>query len=258
MSYFVEIRTTVKRRSTIEIVPLEEVDQYTGFRSVYAFDAETVETIKEARSTRNLGNAQVYSDTLFVDFDGTDPASFRAALVALGVGFSVFDSGNRSIHFHVPIVPMLGAWIPQAQKDWVKKNAGGLADISFYHAAGMYRLPRTHHVKTGRAKVLTEQVAGGLLEIPKQVNKVIPLPGMSERERSEEGLTHILLRRAGIGGRTAHLFKLVSYAHGLGRSYDEALEMAQLWNAVFTAVPLAAQAVEDQCYRIYLKNSDVV
>lgn len=243
--YWVEVRATVRRSGAPKLVPLHDVDTYTGFRSAFAFPDDVAECIREGSSTRDLRGLSVYSDMLFVDFDDQDSTRFREFLLREGLSFTQWDSGHRSRHYHIPIVPMEGPWVPLAQKDWTKVHAP-TADISFLHAAGMYRLPRTYHAKTGRPKALIEKVEGGPITIPKTEPKAFRLP-TAVTEKTEEDLLLLLTQRATVGGRSMHLFKIAVTSAELGHTPETALDNMRYWNANFAERPHSDSVLIRNC-----------
>lgn len=250
MTYFVEVRPTVKRTSAPRLAPLDTVNEFTGFRSVYGYLPETAQHITETGSTRDLRGEIVYSDKLFVDFDNTDPSAMIEWLIAAGIGFEIYNSGNRSTHLHVDIEPMLGAWVPAAQKAWMRTRAP-TADMTFYHAAGQYRLPRTFHSKTGRAKELVKRHDGQALVINQAPAPVFTI-GHSFDESSQERLFQLLSQSQGVGGRSRHLWLIATTCARLGMSFDEACSKLAWWNDNMSADnPHTTGVLVRQCESAY-------
>jgi hypothetical protein len=243
--YWVEVRPTVRRSGAPKLVPLQDVNAYTGFRSAFAFPEDVAEFIREGSSTRDIQGLSVYSDMLFVDFDNQDSTTFREFLLHEGLSFTQWDSGHRSQHYHVALQAMEGPWVPLAQKNWTKAHAP-TADISFLHAAGMYRLPRTYHAKTGKQKELIEDHAGKLLVIPPPNVKEFKL-SVINTEKSEEDLLALLCQRATVGGRSMHLFKIAATSAELGHTPDSALEALRYWNANFAERPHSDSVLIRNC-----------
>lgn len=168
-----EFRPLVGRSGSMIFVPFQTLLGLEGFQSVFGVSLDT------ARELYRLGSragfcGEVYCDTLLVDFDDT-PEQAKAAeefFEKAGIAFLKYDSGNRSIHFHVPIVPMTGENVPFSVRSWVLTNLPG-ADLSFYHHQGMYRLPGTRHQKTGRRKTLLRKSIGTRLRIPPVLPKSV-------------------------------------------------------------------------------------
>lgn len=244
MTYFVEIRATVRRVGRPKLVPLADVGNYRGFRSAFAFDRETVEDITEAGSTAGLARRAVFADTLFMDFDGHDPADFRAWLAGSGLAHEEWHSGGRSIHFHVALEPVFDAWVPAACKAWVKERAP-TADVSFYHPAGMYRLPGTYHAKyPGKYKKLLNSCPGRRLALGAASAPVrAPVP----RSANEAEFYLLLTQRVRQGRRRPHLWLLATTGLELGMPFDVVLEHAHWWNREFCDPPHAEHVVQQQC-----------
>ena len=254
MTYFVEVRTTKRRSGQPRLVPLTEISNYTGFRSVYAYDTVLVDEIKAAGSTGNLRGQAVYSETLLIDFDDHDPAEFVAYLRSTGIGFEAWDSGGRSVHIHIPVTAMYGPWVPAAQKAWVKKHAP-TADISFYHPAGMYRLPRTIHEKHGRAKSLIESQQGSVLTIPEPLIQESVFKVSAGQDATQEQLYSLITQRQGIGNRSRHIWLISTVCAELGLPFDTAVEHLEFWNSNFAAEPHTLSVLVRQCESAYRRKA---
>ena len=247
MQYYCELRRTLRRDGPIQLVPLDDLQYLTGFRSVYAYTEEVARTILEAKTTSILRGQPVYSDMLLIDFDAFDPAEFRKLLLRNGIAFQVWDSGNRSIHFHIPIVPMFGPDVPSMQKAWVKQHAPD-ADISFYHAAGIYRLPGTYHAKNpGHCKKLLEERSGSALEITATSAGWTPRTGPILRDESRlEDFNTGLLKAVGEGGRRPYVWKLATIGAEAGLTFDEVVEKISWWNSHLCHPPHSQDAIIKQ------------
>lgn len=175
MELFVEICTFVKLRNA-NLKPVAELGKCFGFRSVYMFDEEDAATIRYNGHSRGFKYFDLYSDCLFVDIDIKTPEEAQKAvedvkrLKALGIRFDIYDSGNRSVHLHIPHELMHSRHMPYTHMKVVEK-LGITCDLSIYRGNSLYRLPRTIHTKTGNPKVLKESVDGKLLKFP-----IIPEP----------------------------------------------------------------------------------
>lgn len=229
--YFVEIRPTVKRYGPPRLVPLDTVDNFTGFRSVYAFPPSSVSRIQEANSTKFMQGLVVYSDTLFMDFDDYEPTEFRQWLKDQGIAYTEWDSGNRSVHFHIEIEPMEGPDVPASQRAWVKEHAPN-ADVSFYHATGLYRLPRTFHYKNpGHCKTLVDMNPGHRLVIPMAERSELSYQ-VGELCPQEEFFIQLTAKQRS-GNRRPHLWLLATMAAESGIPYDDAVEYLRWHNSRF-------------------------
>lgn len=231
----------------MRLVPLDEVDKYTGFRSAFAFDDETAERIREQSNTAGLRGISVFTDILLVDFDASDGNSLRTWLVEQGIGFTRWDSGGRSIHIHVALEPIAGPWVPEACRQFLKKVAPD-ADVSFLHPSGMFRLPKTFHYKTGRQKVLIEHREGRRLVLQQpQTSPTFQVEGGGSREL----FFTLLTARKSEGQRSPWLWRLGTAAAEAGLSYDEALEHLRFWNERFAEPPKDDATVQQQCQSAY-------
>jgi len=229
IKYYIEVRSTQKRTYPPFIAPLEMVDNFIGFRSVFAYPQEVVDFIKATSSTRGINKLPVYCDTVFMDFDSHDPVEFREWLKEQGWGYSEWDSGGRSVHFHIPIQPILGEWVPRAVKTWVREKAP-TADISFYHHAGIYRLPGTFHAKRpGSCKRVVVERHGPPLVITQ------PTPQLASYEvfrstKEPEDFYMLVLQTQLEGGRRPFIWRAATVGFEAGLSYDEICERLLIWN----------------------------
>lgn len=253
--YWIEVRSTIQRVGPPRLVPLADVGKYTGFRSVCAYDDETAELIREQGSTRFLRGRPVYADVLLVDFDNTDPSPFRNYLRSAGLAFEEYDSGNRSAHFHIPLVPIFGAWVPEAMKRFMKEH-GPTADMSFYHPAGQYRLPGTYHAKRpGRCKTLIAKSDGQPLTLePPLKHKELSFE-FAENEDAEAQLFLLITQAKGEGHRSMHLWRIAATAAEAGRTFDEALEHMRFWNSRFAAVPHDDSVLQKHCESAFRRQA---
>lgn len=243
--WWVEVRSTVHRKGTPKLVPLTEVHKHTGFRTAFAFDDDVAALIREQGSTQGLRGQKVYADVLFVDFDSSDGSGLIKYLNEHGIAYERWDSGGRSVHLHVLLRPIYGAWVPTACKEWLRKQAPD-ADVSYIHPGGMYRLPHTYHSKRpGRCKTLIETRPGKPLEIAEPAQKA-PSFQLSERGGAEE-LFLLLTQRKGEGHRSPHLWRLATTAAEAGCSFEETVEHAKWWNLNFSEPPHDEGTVIKQC-----------
>lgn len=140
-----------------------------GFRSAYQVNEEGKRWIEERKTVGGLADSDipVWSPQLVVDFDDSpDEAEFfRQLLVHDGISFEMYDSGNRSIHFHVDREAEPSADLPYSDRQYIK-TVMPKADQSLYSAMHPFRLVGTVHEKTGRAKTLLEKNEGRPLTIP--------------------------------------------------------------------------------------------
>jgi hypothetical protein len=248
MNLWVEIRASIRRSGPPRLVPLAEVSAHTGFRSIVAYDDAVAAQIRQQGSTANLRTCEVYADTLFMDFDSHDPTEFRAWLQATGLGYEEYNTGGRSVHFHIPMAPIKGAWVTIAMKAWTRKHAP-TADISFLHNAGMYRLPGTFHSRNpGRRKVLVCRKDGPLLELSKPGRETFSAyPGTG----SHEELFLLLTQAVGEGHRRPRAWLLATMAAECGMEFDEAVEHLLWWNSKFVDPPHEAQTIINQIESAY-------
>jgi len=244
MKHYVEVRNNTRRNGPPKLVPLSEVHNYRGFRSVFAWNEVLTEHVNATGSTRDMRGMPVYCDVVLVDFDNTDPHEFISYLDTARIGYEVYDSGNRSVHVHIPIEPIEGEWVPRAVKHFVRQHAPN-ADLSFYHQAGMYRLPGTYHKKTGRSKELVNSVCGDKLIITEPAVQPLPVRD-ADASTVPEDFYMCLLRRRGPGQRSPHIWLLARMACDIGLSREDAMLALIWWNDRFADPPQDMQTLERQ------------
>ena len=226
--YYVEVRPTLRRNGKPRLVPLTDAYNYRGFRSVFAFDEATKDLIELNGSTSNLRGIDVFANTLFFDFDHGYPDEFMAYLKQSGLKFTEWNSGGRSTHIHLSLLPCYGFWVPSACKNWTKIHAP-TADTSFLHATGMYRLPHTFHAKyPGRRKEQTYEQDGTLLELHQPVGQTVYRPLAVS---TPDQFYFLLTANKGPGNRSAHIWLLATTAAECGMEVEEALDAIRSWNS---------------------------
>lgn len=154
---------------SLKFVPVNQIHLHTGFRSICQYTEEQVNEAYSAGTIKALEDTEVLCDQMFLDFDNSplNALIFEAWCQDNCYQYEKYDSGSRSIHFHVDIVTIDARCAPASIKAFLIKEFGeGFCDISFYHYAGLYRLPGTVHKKTGRKKELISTGGFFALDIP--------------------------------------------------------------------------------------------
>ncbi len=228
---------------------------YLGFRSVYSYPNYVRDHIEQQKSTAGLEWAEVYSDCLFMDFDNQPDAAREMVqfLVDEDYQHEAWDSGGRSVHLHIPIVPIVGQQVPWSQRVWVQRHAPK-ADVSFYTHAGQYRLAGTRHEQTGRRKTLTHEMPGRVLQLP-----MVERPGTDFTYRSSGGMGHLaestffaqLLRHKGEGERRVFAWHLAKLGKAAGLSIDDVMSKVLWWNDRHCRPSLTTLAVRDKVWEAF-------
>lgn len=250
--FWLEVRAWKARRGLPFFVRLGEEARCSGFRSVYAYSQDLKDEILARGTTAEMGLVPVYSDVLLLDFDSGDTGDFGEWLIDEGVAFESYISGGRSIHLHVHIVPMFGERVPYSQKGWVIAHAP-LADVSFYHAAGQYRLPGTVHEKTGKRKQLTLTHPGRRLEIPTLELPRLMASGVGGQRETSGAFLPGLMRRKGPGERTVYTWHLAKVARREGVEFDVACTQILWWNRTYSSPPQPEDHVLAKIKEVYAR-----
>lgn len=252
---YVEVRARQVRTGRPFFVLLSNLEggAYHGFRSVYAYTAETKAAIEAKGSTADLAGVPVYSDTLFVDFDNTDPSPLLFHLYDEEIAHEVWLSGNRSVHVHIHVEPELGPHVPYSQRCWAEEYAPG-CDLSFYHAAGQFRLPRTVHEKTGKRKTFDRASGRKRLEVPRATRAAPAVADVAPGFVHKGAFVQHLLTRKREGGRRVYAWHLAMQAFDEGVPFDVALQQILWWNSRNCSPPLESSVVVDRCQAVYRKR----
>ena len=250
MSYYVEIRSTVQRNQAPKLVPIQDVDKYHGFRSVVAYGEEVASLIREQGGSQSLRGQPVYADTLFMDFDGHVPTEFLEWLETTDLAYERLDSGNRSVHIHIPIVPIEAPWVTDAMREWTKKHAP-TADTSFLHPAGQYRLEGTFHYKTSKQKTLVSARMGEPLQLEQPQHSEPIMPQVEGRNPAE--FYSMLMTAKSEGNRAPFVWLLATTAAETGIGQAEALEHIRSWNSKRASPPRDDATICSQVTSAYIR-----
>jgi hypothetical protein len=177
---FVEYREKPWRKNgdKPQVVTKDSLIEKGGFISCYAVDEEGKKHIESQGHVRDL-TLPVWSQWLFIDFDDCphEADRFEEFLTLSDIEFTMWDSGNRSYHFHILRDAEPSPHLPWTDKKWVEANAPE-ADMSLYASGGMhpFRLPGTIHEKTNKAKVLVSENKGDPLKLDIQEPPPLEVP----------------------------------------------------------------------------------
>jgi hypothetical protein len=238
---YYEFAHTVKDRVG-RCLTLEEGKDFKGFRSIFGFSKAVAEHFESQKRVINLKSFPLYADTLFIDVDDDLKAAEDAyyTLINLGVGFEVFDSGGRSIHFHIAHSPIEGYDLAYTHKRFILSN-NIRCDMSIFEEGRIFRLEGTVHLRTFKPKVLLETVPGNLLHL----ERLEPPPKSYESFGAAEGLADMVLTLSSVldngiqRGRNAHatFFRITAALAHAGFSAEFALELLNRVNETLVDDP---------------------
>lgn len=148
-----------KLNRVCNLLTKEELADKTGYRSVYGFDDVACSYFLEIGRVKDSRGFNVFADEILIDFDDAleDAEKFYHILLEMGISFDVYDSGGRSIHYHIPHQEIWSPNLPRSHKTWVQQF-NLKADLSIYQHGRIFRLPGTIHEKTYRKKALLESI----------------------------------------------------------------------------------------------------
>lgn len=140
-----------------------------GFSSLYYITTETAEALNTSGIAGYKGT--VWSPGLWLDCDTEESAmETRARLEQLGLGFEVWSTGNRGMHFYIERPHAPSHLLPQIDKEWIKGNFSNV-DLSIYSHLHLFRNPGTRHDKTGKPKIMLQKVKGPALYLSDTVTE---------------------------------------------------------------------------------------
>lgn len=245
-----EWRTQVKR---VGLPVLAEIAPPNAqFRSVYSFPEATTRKIIKQKSMKNLDGCMVSSDTVLIDVDKEENvAPARKILEALGIVVHEYTTGNRGVHWHLPVKTMTGVNVIYSQKQWLKSiGLWSLIDTSIYRPAGQFRAIGATHTKTGRLKALVSTFGTKALEIRLLLPPPVTVkPTWLLEEGTPETVFEFymnLLSYRGMGGRHPHIYILFKSGQKAGLGRAELEECIHWWNNRMTEEPHSHRAVEQK------------
>lgn len=245
--YCYEYCRTVKDRKQ-NMLPEEELYDKKGHRSVYGFSEKDCIIIKQRGTSKGYDNFTPFARVLLVDFDDQPEAAdnLRSYLIAERLSFSMWTSGNRSVHFHIPHNPLYDKSLPFTHLMWlhtipnmIDSQGRTLFDHNIYRATSLFRLPNTGHPSTGLKKELLELVEDKELHLDiikddrpkrKQSGVLVPSPCF---ETFLDSLQAIYLKGAVSGGKYNALFVLSVCHAEMGLSIRTAADILRIVNNSF-------------------------
>lgn len=237
--YFVLATPTVQRTKVV-FVPVGDIHKFHGFRSVYLFARSEVDEIERQGHMRRISHLPVHAVELFVDFDNQRAAAerFRVYLLAQNVMFNEYDSGRRSVHFHIMTQPISGPNVPYSQLMWMRRHAQAF-DTTIYRHTGLFRLPGTYHEKApGQRKTMVGTYGRYPLYIPLVERRLIPVPAILNTHEAATKLVRASTREQSEGGRRVHAWYLAAMAHDAGKDRHETYDIVLTWNQQYAIPPL--------------------
>jgi hypothetical protein len=204
-----------------------------NFRSVFGYPAEAQKHIEETGAIIGVKNFPVHSSLLFIDVDEeTHLDEIERIIAATGVGYSVWTTGNRGLHFHIDMEPITSIHLPYSQAEYIRSlGLSDKVDMSLYRHHSIVRTPGAIHVTTGKVKELLRQVDGPMLKI----NLIEePEPEFENHEAGDaESIRRFkrnLIQKRSVGGRHMHLYILFESGMKAGHDADTVLDWLYWWN----------------------------
>lgn len=260
---YVEWCASVDRRGGLMLpllrLDLERKQRYDpGFRSVYAFDRQAYDEIKQTGTSRGFRRYEPYSDLLIIDLDNGDKDLEKLTKQLKGYSYRVYTSGSKGYHIEVDTPLYCGHELPQAHKEYVE-SLGIAADASLYRHSSIVALEGRIHHKTGKRKALIKSIKGELLSIPKPVNAPQVRVAIDADDCNLEWIFTRLANLAAFeptqGWRHTKLWSIAESMRSQGFQYDTALDLLTRINDQWKN-PKAAAEVELAVKQAYQSSSN--
>jgi hypothetical protein len=206
------------------------------------FDKEAVDTLQDQGNASGMSRFEAWSDTLFIDIDNDPDAvtSFREYFRNQNTTYSMWESGGKGVHFHLPTPLYHHRHMPSIHAKLVAES-GIRCDTSLYRHNSLFRLPGTTHQKTRKIKTLLEEHQGVGLTLPEQMFswadnlKEVTYTKLVEYDKSETEHTllkaiHLIMNEPMQGTRYMSLWSLAKRAAETGFSEDFTTELLEVVN----------------------------
>jgi hypothetical protein len=138
-----------------------------GYSTVYMFDEEAANEIKESGRSAGLGQYSVFANCVTIDIDApnllaaeADLAGVESKLKERGLAHEVWFSGGKGFHVIIPHELMQSRDLPYSHRKFVEDDLGITCDESLYQHGRLLSLPGRVHPKTRKRKHKLRQVAG--------------------------------------------------------------------------------------------------
>lgn len=251
------IELTNSKFHTSEFIPIEDVINYTGYRSVFAWSREDADTAHAAGTVKVLKDRPAFTDTIYVDFDNneTGALAFRDELEMQDVLYDMYTSGGRSIHFHIFTMPVYDILVPNSVRKFMQNFKRYGYDESVYNYCSLFRLPGTLHEKTGKPKELIGQGGFYYIDLPLvEPDKIALIPADHDALSVAVALySNYIGGGVAEGGRYTVQWKVAKAFQEAGLSFDTVLElvlaMDESWKNLSKGPEQTKRAVRD-AYRI--------
>ena len=247
--YYHEVRKEVQRMGDPIVVEVGEIvppSEY-NFRSTFDWPLEVANLVKENRSTAGLKGLPVSCKEVFIDIDENNAVEeAKQIMLDLGIEFDEYKTGNRGIHFHIPLVERItGTDVIYTVTSWLKDvGLWHLVDTSVYREAGLFRMETAVHQKTGKVKVLVEEHYGNRLELEMKTKPPVQEKSLQYLQGGTKYNFFLnLLQQRGEGQRHMHMFICFRSGVSAGIDVDSVEQAIKEWNAR-QAKPHPEQEVE--------------
>lgn len=248
---------TNSKYHTAHFVSVDDLDIYTGYRSVFAWSKEDAVEAKTAGTVKVLKDRPAFTDTIFVDFDNNEKGAlaFKKDLDDEDLLYEMYTSGGRSLHFHIPTVPAYDIRVPNSVRKFMQNFSQHGYDQSVYNYCSLFRLSGTIHEKTGKPKELIDRGGFFTLELNLvEPDKIAIIP--TEHDALAVAMAiycNYIGTGVAEGGRYTVQWKVAKAFQEAGLSFDTALElvlaMDESWKNLSKGPEETKRAVRD-AYRI--------
>ena len=221
-----------------------------NYRSMFAYPSSTAELIRKQGNMKNLDGKMVYCDTILIDIDKEEHVQeVHNIIESLGYGYTMYTTGNRGRHYHIPIKPIQGVNVVYSVKHWLQSvGLWNLIDNSVYRPAGQFRAIGAKHQRTGKLKqAIGSKQSDKILSIALLSPPPVARPLWQLQEGTPESKFNFylnLLAERGCGQRHQHMYIVFKSAQQAGLDRETAEDCVRWWNATFAETPHSDAAVE--------------
>lgn len=209
-----------------------------GHLSIYGYDESLPRYFNDNNTLDRFSSSSptAFSEVFYADFDDKkeEARGFYKFCKENNYNFKVFDSGNRSIHFHVYRTHTASAFLPYSDKVYASKNIKG-CDTAIYRHGATLRMENTIHTKTDKKKVLLEHHLGtNKIDIPITEPELV----IREIEQSKVGsIFNEFIIQSSIGGlvtgsRNRTMYQIIKVLKEYGKSKEFIVEFCNEVNKI--------------------------
>lgn len=250
MTYFYHVRPTKVRRGKPIMLPLEALENQTGFASLYGVNNLTKAKIQRVGHLRDLHQVKLFADKIVIDFDDSPIEAenfWRKCKENKWAADLYLIGGWHSAHVVLSHKDLFELDLNLRHKEWARLNAPG-CDLSIYKPSGIIRCEgNQHETRIGEYKEWTAACAGADIELPP-----IPERKLSKRQyearddidEEEAALDNMIMTAIAAPGRNNFAYGIAKKCAEIGKEFEYAERILDVWNRIYCNPPLGQEKIE--------------